>query len=199
MHQMHDHIAVQQRASLFGEAGEERRRERTRRRRSPRRPARDRRRRSEIRTGARALRAGQTEAREAMLLMRRAHPPRCGHPSAGRCGRSGWPGSLHASPGTASVRERSCSANSRSAIVGAGLAVEIAGRLVGEQHCGSRRDGARERDALLLAAGELSRIVIDARAKTDGFEFGPARDRRHRARRQARAARRHSPARSSSG
>ena len=81
----------------------------------------------------------------------------------------------------------------------AGLAVEIAGRLVGEQHGGPRRDGARERDALLLAAGELARIVIDTRAEADGTKFGLAPGRTRRARRRARAARRRSPAPSWSG
>ena len=37
----------------------------------------------------------------------------------------------------------------------AGLEVELAGRLVGEQHRVAGRDGARDRHALLLTAGEL--------------------------------------------
>ena len=46
------------------------------------------------------------------------------------------------------------------------LGIEIRQRLVEQQHLGLDRDGARERDALLLAAGEL---VRPARA-----EFGEA-------------------------
>ena len=40
------------------------------------------------------------------------------------------------------------------------LGVEIAGRLVGEQQRRVGDDGARDRDALLLAAGELARVVL---------------------------------------
>ena len=37
--------------------------------------------------------------------------------------------------------------------------VEVAGRLVGEHHVGLGDDGAGDRHALLLAAGELARVV----------------------------------------
>ena len=45
----------------------------------------------------------------------------------------------------------------------AGGDVERAGRLVAEQHFGPLGDRAGDRDALLLAAGELRREVVDAR------------------------------------
>ncbi len=44
--------------------------------------------------------------------------------------------------------------------LGRGLRVEIAGRLVGEQDRGLVDQRARDRDALLLAARELVRIVL---------------------------------------
>ena len=40
--------------------------------------------------------------------------------------------------------------------LGAGAAVEVAGRLVGEDDLRPARQGARHGDALLLAAGELA-------------------------------------------
>ena len=52
----------------------------------------------------------------------------------------------------------------------AGVAVEIAGGLVGEQKLRPRRGGARERHALLLAAGKLRRIMIEPVAEADGFK-----------------------------
>ena len=51
--------------------------------------------------------------------------------------------------------------------LGAGRGVEVAGRLVGEQHLRRRDDGARDRDALLLAARELARHVRFATGETD--------------------------------
>ena len=45
--------------------------------------------------------------------------------------------------------------------------VEIAGRLVGDDDGGIGRQRAGERDALLLAAGQLGRIMIEAAAKPD--------------------------------
>ena len=47
----------------------------------------------------------------------------------------------------------------------AGLAIEVAGRLVAEQQRRVGDDGARDADALLLAAGELPRIVLRAVAR----------------------------------
>ena len=56
--------------------------------------------------------------------------------------------------------ERRTSSSMISALV---VAVEIAGRLVREQHGGSRDDRAGDRHALLLAAGELSgRVILPA-------------------------------------
>ena len=49
----------------------------------------------------------------------------------------------------------------------AGAAVERAGRLVAQQHVGALGDGARDGDALLLAAGQLGGKVIHAGAEPD--------------------------------
>jgi acyl-CoA thioesterase-1 len=49
----------------------------------------------------------------------------------------------------------------------AGLAIEIAGRFVGEQQLGRAGEGACDRDALLLAAGQLARVVLEAMAQPD--------------------------------
>ncbi len=54
---------------------------------------------------------------------------------------------------------------------GARCAIEIAGGFVGEQNLGPRRHRARQRHALLFAARQLARIVIDARAKAHRIEF----------------------------
>ena len=76
----------------------------------------------------------------------------------------------------------------------AGRLVEIAGRLVGDEDRRMRRQRARERDALLLAAGQLGRIVIDPLAQADRRR-APARRARRRPRRpRARAAPRRFPA-----
>ena len=56
----------------------------------------------------------------------------------------------------------------------AGLAVEIARRLVAEQQRRVGDDGARDADALFLAARELARIVLRAVGQADDLE----RDRR---------------------
>src|SRR3954469_12834276 len=48
--------------------------------------------------------------------------------------------------------------------------IEIAGRLVGEHDARLSDDGARDGNALLLAAGELRRKVMDARRKADAVE-----------------------------
>ncbi len=47
----------------------------------------------------------------------------------------------------------------------AGAEVELAGRLVGEQDRVAGRERARDRDALLLAAGQLVREVVQARRR----------------------------------
>ena len=49
--------------------------------------------------------------------------------------------------------------------------VEIAGWLVGDEDPGTRRERAGERDALLLAAGKLSRIVVEPAAQSDRRQF----------------------------
>ena len=57
----------------------------------------------------------------------------------------------------------------------AGRLVEIAGRLVGDQDRRIRRERAGERDALLLAAGELGRIVVEPVAQADRGKLRAAR------------------------
>ena len=56
----------------------------------------------------------------------------------------------------------------------AGPRVEVAGRLVGEENRRVRDQRARDGDALLLAAGELIRMVIGAIAETDGRRALPS-------------------------
>ena len=53
-----------------------------------------------------------------------------------------------------------------------GGAVDVAGRLVGEDQRGIGDDRARDRDPLLLAAGELLRAVRGAVGEADGGERG---------------------------
>ena len=53
-----------------------------------------------------------------------------------------------------------------------GRLVEIASRLVGDQDRRVWREGAGKRYALLLAAGELGRIVLAALAQADGRKLG---------------------------
>ena len=53
----------------------------------------------------------------------------------------------------------------------AGGFVEIAGRLVGDEDCGIGRQRAGERDALLLAAGELRRIMMQTVAEPDRLQL----------------------------
>ena len=53
----------------------------------------------------------------------------------------------------------------------AGGLVEIAGRLVGHEDRGIGRQRARQRDALLLAAGQLRRIMMQAVAEPDRGKF----------------------------
>src|SRR5688572_33088053 len=59
----------------------------------------------------------------------------------------------------------------REDLVGGG-AVEVAGRLVGEQELWIRDDRAGDRDALLLAARHLARAVLHAVAEADARERG---------------------------
>ena len=81
----------------------------------------------------------------------------------------------------------------------AGGLVEIAGRLVGEQDRRIGRERARQRDALLLAAGELRRIVMQPFAEPDRGQLLLGARMRVGSRRRVRAAPRRSPARSWSG
>jgi hypothetical protein len=48
--------------------------------------------------------------------------------------------------------------------------VEVAGGLVGEDHARRARQGAGDRHALLLAAGQLRRQMLGARAEADGLK-----------------------------
>ena len=73
--------------------------------------------------------------------------------------------------------------------LGARLRVEVPGRLVGEDDLGLRRERARDRDALLLTAGELGRPVRQPVAEADGVDHpieprlvGIAAGERHRQR-----------------
>src|SRR5690606_22959825 len=50
------------------------------------------------------------------------------------------------------------------------LAIQVAGRLVGEQDPRVVRERARDRDALLLAAGQLLWVVVDALAESDALQ-----------------------------
>ena len=52
------------------------------------------------------------------------------------------------------------------------LAIEIAGGLVGDDDLRVVHDGARDRDALLLPAGELPRVVAHAVFEADDAERG---------------------------
>ena len=54
--------------------------------------------------------------------------------------------------------------------VPAGLAIEIAGRLVGQEQRWLRREGAGDGDTLLLAAGKLRRIMLHSVFQTDRFK-----------------------------
>ena len=59
------------------------------------------------------------------------------------------------------------SRSSRSRISSRVLRVEVAGRLVGDEDGRVGDDGARDGDALLLAAGELPRVVVHAVVEAD--------------------------------
>ena len=52
----------------------------------------------------------------------------------------------------------------------AGVGVEVAGRLVGEEHARLHDERARQRHALLLAAGQLARAMGQAVAEADAIE-----------------------------
>ena len=67
--------------------------------------------------------------------------------------------------------------------LGAGVAVEVAGRLVGQDERRARDQRPGDRDALLLAAGELGRLVVEPVAEPDPLERG-ARRARARSRRE---------------
>ena len=54
--------------------------------------------------------------------------------------------------------------------VAAGRRVEVAGRLVGEDHGGAGDQCPRDRDALLLAAGELGRAMGAPVPESDGLD-----------------------------
>ncbi len=81
----------------------------------------------------------------------------------------------------------------------AGRFVEIAGRLVGDEDRWIGRERAGERDALLLAAGKLGRIMVQALRQARPRQFALGAGERVGARRRVRAGRRHFPAPSWSG
>ena len=123
-----------------------------------------------------------------------------GRSAAARRGRSARASAARASPAPAWCRARAWPANSSSMICRAGRLVEIAGRLVGDQDRRIGRQRAGERDALLLAAGQLRRIMVRAaRPSPTAASSARARARTRRRRRRARAAPRRSPAPSWSG
>ena len=64
--------------------------------------------------------------------------------------------------------------------VGAGVAVEVAGRLVGEDERGLGDERPGDRDALLLAAGQLGRLVVEAIAHARAARARPSRAPRGR-------------------
>jgi hypothetical protein len=55
--------------------------------------------------------------------------------------------------------------------LGTGTTVQIARWFVGEENSRAGRNRARQRDSLLLAAGELAGIVIDAMREADRLQF----------------------------
>ena len=67
----------------------------------------------------------------------------------------------------------SATSSSKSSSIAAGVArVEVAGRLVAEQQARRADQRARDRDALLLAAGELDRQEVGAVGDADALERG---------------------------
>ena len=64
----------------------------------------------------------------------------------------------------------STESRSRREHLAAGLRVEVAGRLVGEQHRRLADQRAGDGDALLLAAGELRRTVVETVGEADGVD-----------------------------
>ena len=56
--------------------------------------------------------------------------------------------------------------------LGAGVAVEVAGRLIGEDQRGFGDERSGDRDALLLSAGQLGRLVVQAIAHPEPLEGG---------------------------
>ena len=91
-------------------------------------------------------------------------------PSARRAGR--------ASPSRSSCSNSRFSSRSRREDVLGALRVEVAGGLVGDDEIGVGDDGARDRDALLLAAGELLRAVMRAIGRPTARSATSARSRR---------------------
>jgi len=53
------------------------------------------------------------------------------------------------------------------------LGVQVPGRLVGEDDRGPVHEGARDGDALALAAGQLVRLVVDAVLQADALQDLP--------------------------
>ena len=100
---------------------------------------------------------------------------RSGRSAAAPRGRSGAPAPDRGSPAPASCRAATWPANSRSMISRAGGLVEIAGRLVGDQDRRVGRQRARQRDALLLAARQLRRIMVAPLGQADGVELARRR------------------------
>ena len=58
---------------------------------------------------------------------------------------------------------------------GARIGIEAAGRLVGEEELGPHHERARERHALLLAAGKVLGIVVQPLRQADAAEHVPGK------------------------
>ena len=121
--------------------------------------------------------------RERQRRRRRCHA--CVRPLIGRRRRLSMPSRMHVQHAVAArgqrrvvgdQHQRACRArawprNSNSMISRPVVLVEIAGRLVGDEDRRIGRERAGERNALLLAAGQFGRIVVQPLAKADGGQF----------------------------
>ena len=117
--------------------------------------------------------------------------PRGGDAAVGEaapCGRSAWPAQVMGDEEEGGLPVARFSAEQQVHDLGAGGAVEIAGRLVGKDELRAGRERAGDGDALLLAAGELRRENgrRDGRARLRQAPRAAAR--RHRRGRRTRAA-----------
>ena len=128
-------------------------------------------------------------------VMRRPAPRRRSAPSAMRTRRPQRSASLRSWVTRTRVAcRRRCRPNSRSITCSPVRAVEVAGRLVGEDDLRARAERAGDGDALLLAARQLRREMIGAMRQADLGQQAARRRRRRRPCRRTPAAGRRSPA-----